>query len=69
MIGEAEEASMSSAAEFVEGGTQDPCDDACSICLESFCEDDPATVSDKPILGRLVCVGVDFLGFRVKRFF
>lgn len=36
---------MSSAAEFVEGGTQDACDDACSICLESFCEDDPATVT------------------------
>lgn len=36
---------MSSAAEFVEGGAQDPCDDACSICLESFCEDEPATVS------------------------
>jgi len=37
---------MSSAAEFVEGGAQDPCDDACSICLESFCEDEPATVSE-----------------------
>lgn len=36
---------MTSAAEFVEGGVQDPCDDACSICLESFCEDDPVTVS------------------------
>lgn len=36
---------MSSAAEFVEGGAQDPCDEACSICLESFGEDDPATVS------------------------
>lgn len=36
---------MSSAVEFVEGGAQDPCDDACSICLESFCDDDPATVT------------------------
>lgn len=44
VCGDAEE-SMSSAAEFVEGGAQDPCDDACSICLESFCDDDPATVS------------------------
>jgi hypothetical protein len=41
----AEERSMtSSAAAFVEGGVQDACDDACSICLESFCDDDPATV-------------------------
>jgi hypothetical protein len=41
----AEEGSMtSSAAAFVEGGVQDACDDACSICLESFCDDDPATV-------------------------
>jgi hypothetical protein len=42
---EEEEGSMtSSAAAFVEGGVQDACDDACSICLESFCDDDPATV-------------------------
>jgi hypothetical protein len=34
----------SSAAAFVEGGVQDACDDACSICLESFSDDDPATV-------------------------
>jgi hypothetical protein len=34
----------SSAVAFVEGGVQDACDDACSICLESFCDDDPATV-------------------------
>lgn len=34
-----------SAAAFVEGGTQEACDDACSICLESFSENDPPTVT------------------------
>ncbi|XP_024974938.1 E3 ubiquitin-protein ligase RHF2A-like isoform X2 [Cynara cardunculus var. scolymus] len=34
-----------SVAAFVEGGTQDACDDACSICLESFSENDPPTVT------------------------
>ncbi|KAL4578560.1 hypothetical protein LXL04_014684 [Taraxacum kok-saghyz] len=34
-----------SAAAFVEGGTQDACDDACSICLEAFSENDPPTVT------------------------
>jgi len=52
---------MSSAAEFVEGGAQDPCDDACSICLESFCDDDPATVSQTEFL--LSVCGVDFVEF------
>ncbi|THU62098.1 hypothetical protein C4D60_Mb01t01580 [Musa balbisiana] len=36
---------LSSAAAFVEGGIQDSCDDACSICLEEFCESDPSTVT------------------------
>lgn len=35
----------SSAAAFVEGGVQDACEDSCSICLEPFCESDPATVT------------------------
>ncbi|KAG6527081.1 hypothetical protein ZIOFF_009174 [Zingiber officinale] len=35
---------LSSASAFVEGGIQDACDDACSICLESFCSD-PSTVT------------------------
>lgn len=35
---------LTSAAAFVEGGIQDACDDACSICLEEFCESDPSTV-------------------------
>ncbi|XP_017645944.1 E3 ubiquitin-protein ligase RHF2A-like isoform X1 [Gossypium arboreum] len=39
------EAHITSAAAFVEGGIQDACDDACSICLEAFCESDPSTVT------------------------
>lgn len=39
------DAQMTSAAAFVEGGVQDACDDACSICLENFSEDDPATIT------------------------
>ncbi|KAK8544402.1 hypothetical protein V6N13_056184 [Hibiscus sabdariffa] len=39
------EAGLTSAAAFVEGGIQDACDDACSICLEVFCESDPSTVT------------------------
>lgn len=35
---------MTSAAAFVEGGIQESCDDACSICLEEFCQSDPSTV-------------------------
>lgn len=34
----------SSAVAFVEGGTQDACEDNCSICLEPFCNSDPSTV-------------------------
>ncbi|KAH1195477.1 E3 ubiquitin-protein ligase RHF2A [Glycine max] len=36
---------MTSAASFVEGGIQESCDDACSICLEEFCASDPSTVT------------------------
>lgn len=35
---------LTSAAAFVEGGIQDACDDACSICLEEFSDSDPSTV-------------------------
>ncbi|KAI3991341.1 hypothetical protein MKX01_034660 [Papaver californicum] len=35
-----------SPAAFVEGGVQDACDDACSICLEAFTESDPSTVTN-----------------------
>ncbi|KAJ1275902.1 hypothetical protein BS78_05G171800 [Paspalum vaginatum] len=37
--------SLTSAAAFVEGGIQDACDDACSICLEAFCESDPSALT------------------------
>ncbi|KAI4386158.1 hypothetical protein MLD38_004117 [Melastoma candidum] len=36
---------LTSAAAFVEGGIQDACEDACSICLEAFCDSDPSTVT------------------------
>ncbi|XP_060172998.1 E3 ubiquitin-protein ligase RHF2A isoform X1 [Lycium barbarum] len=36
---------LTSAAAFVEGGIQDACDDACSICLEEFSDSDPSTVT------------------------
>ncbi|XP_041028452.1 E3 ubiquitin-protein ligase RHF2A-like isoform X1 [Juglans microcarpa x Juglans regia] len=39
------ESHMTSAAAFVEGGIQQACDDACSICLEDFSESDPSTVT------------------------
>ncbi|KAI3412459.1 uncharacterized protein J3R85_017273 [Psidium guajava] len=39
------EAHSISAAAFVEGGIQDACEDACSICLEAFCDSDPSTVT------------------------
>ncbi|XP_047973735.1 E3 ubiquitin-protein ligase RHF2A-like [Salvia hispanica] len=37
--------SLTSAAAFVEGGIQEACDDACSICLEAFCDSDPSTLT------------------------
>lgn len=40
----AEERQLVSPAAFVDGGIQDPCDDACSICLEDF-SDDPSSVT------------------------
>ncbi|KAL9274704.1 E3 ubiquitin-protein ligase RHF2A-like protein [Drosera capensis] len=40
-----EEADLTSAAAFVEGGIQEACDDSCSICLEEFCDSDPSTVT------------------------
>eukprot|EP00250_Pteridium_aquilinum_P002285 c12482_g1_i1 orf=85-1281(+) len=42
---ENKDALHSSAAAFVEGGVQEACDDSCSICLEPFCDSDPATVT------------------------
>ncbi|XP_048322136.2 E3 ubiquitin-protein ligase RHF2A isoform X1 [Ziziphus jujuba] len=40
------ESHSTSAAAFVEGGVQDACDDACSICLEEFCEKEPSTMTN-----------------------
>ncbi|KAH9747744.1 RING-type domain-containing protein [Citrus sinensis] len=39
------DARLTSPAAFVEGGIQDACDDACSICLEPFSDSDPSTVT------------------------
>jgi len=40
------ESKLSSAAAFVEGGVQDACEDACSICLDAFCDSNPSTVTN-----------------------
>ncbi|WCJ40135.1 RING-H2 group F2A [Euphorbia peplus] len=45
-----------SPAAFVEGGIQDACDDACSICLEPFSETDPSTVTSCKHEFHLQCV-------------
>uniref|UniRef100_A0A0D6QWZ1 RING-type E3 ubiquitin transferase n=1 Tax=Araucaria cunninghamii TaxID=56994 RepID=A0A0D6QWZ1_ARACU len=47
---------LSSAAAFVEGGVQDPCEDACSICLEPFTDNDPATVTSCKHEYHLQCI-------------
>ncbi|KAL5708972.1 RING-type E3 ubiquitin transferase [Ranunculus cassubicifolius] len=46
---------LTSAAAFVEGGIQDACDDACSICLESF-DSDPSTVTSCKHEFHLQCI-------------
>ncbi|KAG8098455.1 hypothetical protein GUJ93_ZPchr0013g36197 [Zizania palustris] len=50
------ESKLSSAAAFVEGGVQDACDDACSICLEAFCDSDPSTVTSCKHEYHLQCI-------------
>eukprot|EP00252_Welwitschia_mirabilis_P005268 TRINITY_DN1577_c0_g1_i1.p1 TRINITY_DN1577_c0_g1~~TRINITY_DN1577_c0_g1_i1.p1 ORF type:complete len:428 (+),score=106.83 TRINITY_DN1577_c0_g1_i1:239-1522(+) len=50
------ESRMSSAAAFVEGGVQDACEDSCSICLEPFADDDPATVTSCKHEYHLQCI-------------
>ncbi|XP_004303396.1 PREDICTED: E3 ubiquitin-protein ligase RHF2A-like [Fragaria vesca subsp. vesca] len=40
-----DESQLISAAAFVEGGIQDACGEACSICLEDFCESDPSVLT------------------------
>ncbi|XP_050228367.1 E3 ubiquitin-protein ligase RHF2A [Mercurialis annua] len=47
---------LASAAAFVEGGIQESCDDACSICLEDFCESDPSTVTNCKHEYHLQCI-------------
>ncbi|KAF5750608.1 hypothetical protein HS088_TW03G00947 [Tripterygium wilfordii] len=47
---------MTSAVAFVDGGIQDACDDACSICLEEFCESDPSTVTSCKHEFHLQCI-------------
>lgn len=46
----------SSAAAFVEGGVQDGCDDACSICLEAFSDSDPSAVTSCKHEFHLQCI-------------
>nr|CAB3455738.1 unnamed protein product [Digitaria exilis] len=46
----------SSAAAFVEGGVQDACDDACSICLEAFSDTDPSAVTSCKHEFHLQCI-------------
>ncbi|KAJ1287824.1 hypothetical protein BS78_02G040400 [Paspalum vaginatum] len=46
----------SSAAAFVEGGVQDACDDACSICLEAFSDSDPSAVTSCKHEFHLQCI-------------
>ncbi|KAL7116128.1 hypothetical protein ACP275_04G224000 [Erythranthe tilingii] len=48
--------SLNSAAAFVEGGVQEPCEDACSICLESFSDNDPSTVTSCKHEFHLQCI-------------
>ncbi|XP_045804201.1 E3 ubiquitin-protein ligase RHF2A-like [Trifolium pratense] len=50
------EAHLTSAAAFVEGGIQDACDDACSICLEAFIDSDPSTVTSCKHEFHLQCI-------------
>lgn len=47
---------MASAAAFVDGGIQEACDDACSICLEAFCDNDPSSVTSCTHEFHLQCI-------------
>ncbi|CAN8244275.1 unnamed protein product [Cochlearia groenlandica] len=51
-----EEESLISAAAFVKGGIQDACDDSCSICLESFSDTDPSTLTSCKHEFHLQCI-------------
>ncbi|XP_075491702.1 E3 ubiquitin-protein ligase RHF2A-like isoform X2 [Primulina tabacum] len=47
---------LTSAAAFVEGGIQEACDDACSICLEDFSDGNPSTVTSCKHEFHLQCI-------------
>jgi E3 ubiquitin-protein ligase RHF len=51
-----EESLETSAAAFVQGGIQEACDDACSICLDAFCDGNPSTVTNCRHEYHLQCV-------------
>ncbi|CAN8300954.1 unnamed protein product [Cochlearia groenlandica] len=50
------ESHLTSAAAFVEGGIQEACEDACSICLEDFCDSDPSTLTSCKHEYHLQCI-------------
>ncbi|KAI4300607.1 hypothetical protein L6164_033963 [Bauhinia variegata] len=50
------ESHMASAAAFVEGGIQEANDDACSICLEDFCDSDPSAATNCKHEFHLQCI-------------
>ncbi|KAL6340590.1 hypothetical protein AAG906_010498 [Vitis piasezkii] len=56
IISNKSECHLTSAAAFVEGGIQEACDDACSICLEAFCDSDPSTVTSCKHEFHLQCI-------------
>lgn len=51
-----DDARLTSPAAFVEGGIQDACDDACSICLEPFSDSDPSTLTSCKHEFHLQCI-------------
>lgn len=57
------ETHLTSAAAFVEGGIQDACDDACSICLEAFCDSDPSTVKKNKMSFLFEAFELKIMGF------
>ncbi|URE34248.1 E3 ubiquitin-protein ligase [Musa troglodytarum] len=59
------ESHLSSAVAFMEGGIHDACDDACSICLEAFCESDPSTGGGMRSIYSVFLNGIAFLAFSV----
>ncbi|XP_047337413.1 E3 ubiquitin-protein ligase RHF2A-like [Impatiens glandulifera] len=50
------EGHLTSAAAFVEGGIQEACEDTCSICLETFSDSDPSSVTNCKHEFHLQCI-------------